>query len=431
VVALGLALRLAALWWLAPQPLTDDAADYHALASALASGQRFEADWPPGLPLSLVPFYWMLGSETWVPRLVMLGWWAAFCAMLFLLTRAEGGRRAANYTLTLFAAYPVFILLSVSPVTQLPMAAVLLIVLWSALLCARAASGRPTAIAGLLLGAALAAAVLIRPSSMALVPGVPALLVLRRRRLAAGAVAMALALAIVGAWVGYAYRVTGRLVLVSDASARNLYYGNDRWTPMYRTWWFGSHKFPESGVPEAFARELGRINGLPPGERDATFVSAVREQVRARPGLFLRRSLARVRVFLAFDTSTGAFLRRQAGAGVAASLAALAGDAVHFVVIVLLALALFLTRWRGEDGLLAAHGDLVVFALGICLMYALPYWLSFAHPTYHVPVVAVLGVLAGLGLARGRAPVRWPFFALGLLFLLVQLEWALDMSGRL
>lgn len=431
MVAVGLALRLAALRWLAPQPLTDDAADYHALASALASGQRFEADWPPGLPLSLVPFYWMLGPKPWVARVVMLGWWTAFCAVLFLLTRAEGGRRAANYALTLFAAYPVFVLFSVAPLTQLPMAAMLLAVLWSALACARAAPGRPTAIAGLLLGAALAGAVLIRPSSMALVFGVPALLVLRSRRRAAGAVALALALTIVGAWVGYAYEATGRLVLVSDASARNLYYGNNPWTPVYRTWWFGSHKFPESGVPEAFALELARINRLPAEERDATFVSAVREQVRARPALFLRRSLARVRVFLAFDSSTASFLRRQAGAGVAATLAVLAADAVHFAAIMLLALALLLTRWRGEDGLLASHGDLVVFALGICLLYALPYWLSFAHPTYHVPVVAVLGVLAGLGLTRGAAPARGPFLALGLLFLLVQLEWALDMSGRL
>jgi hypothetical protein len=51
VVALGLAIRLASLMWLAPQPLTDDALDYHALASALVSGEGFEADWPPGLPL--------------------------------------------------------------------------------------------------------------------------------------------------------------------------------------------------------------------------------------------------------------------------------------------------------------------------------------------------------------------------------------------
>jgi hypothetical protein len=37
VLAVGLAIRLAALTWLAPQPLTDDAVDYHALALALVS----------------------------------------------------------------------------------------------------------------------------------------------------------------------------------------------------------------------------------------------------------------------------------------------------------------------------------------------------------------------------------------------------------
>jgi hypothetical protein len=360
----------------------------------------------------------------------MVGWWLAFCALLFLLTRAAGGRPAANYALALFAAYPVFVLFSVAPLTPLPMAAILLAVLWSALACAGAVPGRPTAIAGLLLGAALGYAVLIRPSSVALIFGVPAIIYLRRRRLAAGALAVALALAIVGAWVGYAHKVTGRLVLVSDANARNLYYGNSPWTPLYRTWWFGSHKFPESGVPEAFARELERINRLPPKERDATFVSRVLEHVRARPDLFILRSMARVRAFLAFDSNTASFLRRQAGAGTPTTLAVLICDAAHFGAIVMLAVALLLSRWRGEGGLLASQDDLVVLALGICLLYALPYWLSFAHPNYHVPVVAVLGVLAGLRLSRTDRPARLPLLAVALLLLLIQLEWALDMSGR-
>jgi hypothetical protein len=360
----------------------------------------------------------------------MVGWWLAFCALLFLLTRAAGGRPAANYALALFAAYPVFVLFSVAPLTPLPMAAILLAVLWSALACAGAVPGRPTAIAGLLLGAALGYAVLIRPSSVALIFGVPAIIYLRRRRLAAGALAVALALAIVGAWVGYAHKVTGRLVLVSDANARNLYYGNSPWTPLYRTWWFGSHKFPESGVPEAFARELERINRLPPKERDATFVSRVLEHVRARPDLFILRSMARVRAFLAFDSNTASFLRRQAGAGTPTTFAVLICDAAHFGAIVMLAVALLLSRWRGEGGLLASQDDLVVLALGICLLYALPYWLSFAHPNYHVPVVAVLGVLAGLRLSRTDRPARLPLLAVALLLLLIQLEWALDMSGR-
>jgi hypothetical protein len=60
----------------------------------------------------------------------------------------------------------------------------------------------------------------------------------------------------------------------------------------------------------------------------------------------------------------------------------------------------------------------------------LPYWLSFAHPNYHVPVVAVLGVLAGLRLSRTDRPARLPLLAVALLLLLIQLEWALDMSGR-
>ena len=431
VLAVGLAIRLAALTWLAPQPLTDDAVDYHALALALISGEGFEADWPPGLPLSLAPFYWILGAKIWVARAVMVGWWLAFCALLFLLTRAAGGRRAANFSLALFAAYPVFVLFSVAPLTPLPMAASLLAVLWSALACTRAAPGRPTAMAGLLLGAALGYAVLIRPSSVTVMFGVPAIIYLRRRRLAASALAVALALAIVGAWVGYAHKVTGRLVLVSDANARNLYYGNSPWTPLYRTWWFGSHKFPEGGVPEAFARELERINQLPPKERDATFVSGVLAQIRARPDLFILRSLARVRTFFAFDSNTASFLRRQTRARTPTILAVLVCDAVHFGAIVMLAIALLLSRWRGEHGLLGSHGDLVVLALGISLLYALPYWLSFAHPNYHVPVVAVLGVLAGLSLSRTDRPNRLPLIVVGLLLLLIQLEWALDMSGRL
>ncbi len=69
-VAVGLALRLALLAIVGSRPLSDDAADYHAMAVGLLDGSRISTDWPPGVALWLLPFYAVFGSGVLVAPLL-------------------------------------------------------------------------------------------------------------------------------------------------------------------------------------------------------------------------------------------------------------------------------------------------------------------------------------------------------------------------
>ncbi|MBI2392735.1 MAG: hypothetical protein HYV09_24330 [Deltaproteobacteria bacterium] len=440
IVAAGLFVRVVVLALLTHTPLADDAADYHEAARLLASGAPHEPEWPPALPLLLAAFHAVLGASELVSRVAVLTLVVPFALVLVSLARRLGRPLAGNLALAAFAFTPSFVLLSVTPLTQLPTATLLLVTLWLALSLAeapRAASrgarrsawtGAPHAAA---LGGALGALVLVRPSNALLALVVVAFALLRVRRPVTLLAPLVLVL-VVGAWELRATSLAGRFVFVNTANARNLYYGNNPWTPLYRTWWFGSHKAGEPGVPAGFVLDHARIGALPPAERDPAFTAAAAAHVRARPDLFAVRTFARARTFFAFDTFTGAQLVRKRGAKLA-GVAVLGADAVSWIAIAGLALLGLCAAPRddGERALRRVAGALT-------LLYALPYFVSFAHPTYHFPIAPLLGLIGAVALARrleegGFAvdPRRRKLLVVaGLALLLVQAEWIVHMAER-
>ncbi len=133
-----------------------------------------------------------------------------------------------------------------------------------------------------------------------------------------------------------------------------------------------------------------------------------------------------MRTFFAFDTFTGAQLaaRTDSRAKKLAGLAVTAADAACYLAVAALAL-----MW------LLAPGDrraAWVIGLGV-LLYAVPYFVTFAHPTYHFPVVPLLGVAAAARLTAAPAPARpGPlYWVAAAAFALVQVEWAIDLSSRM
>lgn len=430
LIAGGLAVRLAVVLLLASRPLADDAADYHRMAEQLLSGARFEPDWPPGLPFYLAVVYRVAGAHPLAGRLAMCALWIGFALAVRALARRAGSPRAGNLALAAFALWPSHVFLAATTLTQLPTA----LALCATCAAALALLERPTLGRGLGVGAGLAALLLVRPSNVLLALAVPPLCAWRTRKLVA-LLAPALVLAVlVGGWTLEAHRLTGRWLFVNNANSQNLFYGNNPWTPTYRTWWFGSHKRGEPGVPEEFVAEHHRLASLPPGERDRAFSRAAVEHIKQRPGLFVRRSLARVRTFFAFDTFLSAQLA-SAGRRLAA-LAALAADAALWIGCGALALVFLIGRPRSKEEERAAWA----IAVG-SLLYAAPYFGSFAHPTYHFPVSGLFGVAAALPLARwlGGEPLSGPLgrrraIALAITlgaFAAIQIEWALDMAARL
>src|SRR5262249_3834990 len=138
---------------------------------------------------------------------------------------------------------------------------------------------------------------------------------------------------LIAAWEVTAHARTGRWVFINDANSQNLFYGNNPWTPLYRTWWFGSHKAGEPDVPDAYVALHKQIAELPPGQRDRAFTRVAVRHILERPDLFVVRTLARVQVYFAFDSFAGSFLMRRAGGGRALGLAALGLDALAYLFV--------------------------------------------------------------------------------------------------
>lgn len=424
VTAFSVAVRLlvlAAVWY---APFASDARDYLGMARQLLTGAAFVPYWPAGVPLMLAPLLQM-GMPVEALRLLPLLFWVLCCWSLYRLLESLGMAGWAWAVLLLFSLLPDAVQMSLEPMTQMPAAALVLLVLSAAVRLIQGSAQRwPEAV---LLGVGLGALCLVRPSTAVLVLALPlAVLVFARqvtfaRRLGPAALALALAAVMIGAWVAQAHRMTGRYV-INTANSVNLFYGNNPWTPDYRTWYFGSHaklasaeirQFPE------YAGELRTVYALPELDRPAAFQALATAEVKAHPVRFLWRTSNRVRAFLGFDTFTSAALSQERVAGVRLLYPALLLEAAVYLALMLPAVYLLACApgafWRT---------GVVATLAGSILLYSAPYFLSMSHPTYHF---AVLLPFAALGLAAWRQggwrlhrTRGWVAVAV---LLLVQVEW--------
>jgi len=430
-IVAGLGLRVAALVLLSRFQFVGDERSYSAMAGQLLDGARFAPDCPPGLPYYLAFFQSFLGRSQVVAMAAMIPWYVAFSAVLFALVMRIGGRRAANIALWAFALYPAFIYHSVVPLTQLPVAACLLLVaLLVLVLRGRQSLSIPAAI-----GAALGAAVLMRPSVVFLAAGVPIFIMVRWRSVKGGLVALGVAAALVAPWLVKVKVMTGDFVFVNYATSRNLYIGNNEWTPLYKTWWLGSRN--EAGVvPRGFAAEDARIRALPPAEEERAYRALATDHIQSEPGRFAVRTLNRIRGYFAFDTYTGTVLGKFCKLPAALGLSVIALDALFYIAL----MALSIVAFHAPRGLGTGRVTRATL-LWIVAAYAVPHWIAFSHPMYHIPVVPLLAIpgavlLAQLGgmdrqaLATARQSLRRRRAMLIVLavFFAVQVEWAIVMG---
>ena len=75
----------------------------------------------------------------------------------------------------------------------------------------------------------------------------------------------------IGAWLVHAHAMTGRFVPINSANTVNFFFGNNPYTPLYKTWWFGSHEPGEPGVPPEYTALEERIRAAPPEERERLY----------------------------------------------------------------------------------------------------------------------------------------------------------------
>jgi hypothetical protein len=300
--------------------------------------------------------------------------------------------------------------------TQMPAAALLLWALSAAVRCGTWAGWKEA----LLMGASLGLFSLVRPSAIPLLVALPLMVFLRRRRVVPPALAVALGAVMIIVWMAKVHQLSGQWT-INNSNGANAYYGNNPWTPYYRTWYFGSHakpgteeihKFPE------FEQVTQRIMALPEVDRSAEYKGLAIDHITHRPDLFLLRTANRVRCFWGFDIFTAANLRKALPRWFAAVFVldalcylAIAGFAVFWIASAPSAF------WRGWNTWLLASA---------ILLYALPYWITMSHPTYHFPVMAPLALMGAMAREftrhyRSSTPWRgWQGLAL---LAAVQAEW--------
>jgi 4-amino-4-deoxy-L-arabinose transferase-like glycosyltransferase len=473
ILLLGVLIRVS--WLAAIDPtLQGDAASYHEAAQMLMGHQRFEPDWPPGVPAYLAALYQAVGSDSvWIARLSMMPLYVAVHFLMLRLGSRLASPAAALLAVALFAIFPSAIWASITPLTQLPTTLLLLVVCaaWDRWRRGELQNVRATMRQGAWLGIAMGALILIRSSTLSLLLVLPPLLLLqarhqqqlRKQLLVLTLVSASFAAMSTAGYVTWLHQRTSEWVFINRANAQNLFYGNNPDTPLYRTWWFGSHKSADEGVPASFSATHRQLGALPAAERDAAFSAAALTHIQDRPDLFLIRTVSRVRAYFGFDTFAGAQLQGMDNPRLPRTIhrgwtaLTLLGDASIYLLcfgVVLLTSAVHFPFWtlNAWRTLLWPPSPFTaispwVIPLGLSAAYAGPYFAVFAHATYHFPLLPFLflgasAVLVTLARQLGTAALRADLMArlrvhryAGLVLLLLaaalQAEWVLANAGLL
>lgn len=423
----ALVLRLVLLGFLADDPLVGDSLQYQQVAQNLVDDGALDTYWPPGLPLYEAAVMFLFGkSPIWL-RLAMLPWFFWLCHRFYQLAYRMHSRIAANLGLVVLAFFPTLIHQSVEPLSYLPAAALLLAIFD---LMQRYLDRRRR---GLLMrtGILLGLLILFRPSAALFLVALPPLILLRRRKFLPGFAILFFAGLVVGGWVFWSSQVSGHWVPVNDANSRNFYLGNNAWTPEYKTWYFGSHWTGDPSLPLGFRQELDSLDRLPIDERGRAFGRMAWREIARDPAAFSWRTGSRVRTLLAFDSFAGTRLIKANPDKPIAGYLVMAADGLIYSTVFLLSVAFLFSSARRE-----LSGRDIALATGFLLVYALPYFFSFSHPTYHLPMVPLMLLLASVwgqcylhhdfkvpGWRRG-----WLAWLVLALLVGVQVEWVIRMA---
>lgn len=219
---------------------TSDAKWYFSRAQQLAAGLGYlgkdgepTAYWPPGWPMALSTAFRLAGASVWTVGAVNLLCAIASGWLLHDLARklaggAINGELAGRAALLLYAVYPNAIAYVPLALTEVFYTFLLLLITW--LLAVRPGWGR-TVLAGLVLGFAT----LVKAQTLAVVPLIIGIALLRQPRwwraipAAAGRMMMLIALAaiVVAPWTMRNERLLGHRVLVSTNGGITLFTGNN------------------------------------------------------------------------------------------------------------------------------------------------------------------------------------------------------------
>ena len=436
LIGFGLVVRIITLMFFVRLPLVSDAREYHYMALQLFSGKDFSPFWPPALPYFISFFYHLFGISKIIDRASMLLLYLIFSVAIFLLTKEISTSRAGNLVVLFFSIFPAFIYFSVEPFTQLPAATCLVVAAYLVIRLKKKFHWLYL----ILLGIILAILVLTRASSILIAALIPFYMFVKTKNLGRSLMLLFITIAVVSLWIVKVNQMTGRWVAVNESNSVNFFIGNNPYTPLYKTWWLGSHREWEPEVPIAFREMLLDIKRNPPEKQDELFIQAALEHIVSRPDLFIIRTTSRIRTYFAFDTFAGSALIKSYSVNKLLGLAVLFLDASFYCVIMMVAIRSFF-----DPHLTSSQMQDVVLLLFIAMCYAIPYWISLSHPAYHFPVVPLFGIPAMLFVEKwlesrqkgAPMPLLLPggkkgiFVLSSFVFLYIQIEWVLAMWTRI
>ncbi len=447
-----LALTLAALlvrivvafFLFGTMPQTSDSLSYADQARQMiaAANNANVYFWPPGRSFALVPFFLAFGTSESVVRANSVFFdVACVLAVAALAHQVLRRRPAARLSGWVAALYPPAIMLSgFSYSMNVVMFAMLCCTNFALVACRTSEmNGGLSLGAWFLSGGFLGFAILTRPSSVSILLGGIAVWIgfLLVQRIKPGLVGVAAHISstmatsagivfLLGVACCIAPVVKRQLDLgagwcVSSNNEATIFYGNNPYTPHYKTWHLGSHV----GSPE-YQAYLATFSNQ--ADARGAMVREAWRYILARPGIFVLRTVNRVRAFWGFDYIVSADVKMShlAGGTVALFLCLGAEAGGYCIVMLLIISGVFLSRRSMSVG----HSVLLV---GLALSYQVPYALVYASGSYRFPVMGFLFPFAGLALDEmwrgGREfwrtvrPIRWLWISIGL-FIVIQLEYA-------
>lgn len=416
-------------------PIVSDASGYTDQARALLNHTPVGAYyWPPGQSYFLAAVFKVAGDSDTVAKAANIVVDVVNVVLAVLLARRlVVDSRAIRLTGWLLALFPSTILMSGQPGSiSLTMLCLLAAAL---LLLVGHDSARWAYFGGA--GALVGFAVLTRPSTVSVILGlvIVAALVARRlshrcdhRRLRALAVGSALFVAVAAAVVAPAVHHNverDQGLTVSTANEQNFWFGNNPYTPAYKTWQFGAHPLRE--FPHKVQRYLVRYRAGPPtrAQRHAMLREAARFIVH-HPAITALRTFDRAQAFWGFDYTPSSDVKDAYGLARPQQFVLTALEAMAWIAVGMLALV-GLTEGRSLIRLPVAS-----FVLAIVASYALPYIVSYAAGHWREPTLGFVAPFAAAGAAwLTRSEDSWrrlyrnrAFVLLALVFLVIQVVYA-------
>lgn len=380
-LAAGLTARL--VWGLGfSGTLQSDPEIYFRLARSLAfdgtyGGPEALAFWPPGLPLALVPIFWVFGASLSAVIILNCFAFAATCWLTYDLGRRYLNTVSGHLAAWLVAVWPASILYAWVPAKELVAAPLVLGSIYAYL---SASEGRSWIAKAGISGACVGAATLVHPSLIlfpmifpvaALVRGSPT-----RRTAAIFGVQLLFLGLVITPWTIRNAVTLERFVLISTNGGYNLYLGNN---PDSTGQWMHVEDFRERFPGDEVARD--KLAG-----------TAATRWILQNPRRFAVLSVRRVFLYLADDDSGALWaIKRGLGqSGVAYELARWASNTWWFLLLLLA----YCSIGRGESPV----SDIAATAF----LYGVPVaGMVLGHSNHHMLYIGPLTLLAVAGVAAG------------------------------